>query len=501
MWVKVPAAAASIVCSACIAASVTAPVVALPEKSNKVEASQSVTRPISLAASTSTLAADPVTDILTLLGLPLQVVYNIQTIAVNPYLITPLGTLAVSPLTIPFQLASGVPIDTIIQNTFTTPVDKLTQFPTVFADTVSDQVTLVIDTLESIFGGTSMATLGTAKADLAAAPAITAADPLTNLLTLLGLPLQVAYNIQTIALNPYLITPLGTLAVSPLTIPFQLASGVPIDTIIQNTFTTPIDKLTDFPSVFASTVSDQIDLVVQTLQDIFGGGTMLAANKETTFKAADSAAPKIAAADPLTDLVTVLSLPLQNIYNIQTKAINPNLINPLGTLAVSPLTVPFQLASGVPVDTIIQNTFTTPINQLTQFPTVFSTQVQAEIAHDIEVLQGIFGTQKVAASKALTAGPTTLALKSKSDEGSVGDIPGSAKLQTKPATPKVVNLKLHAKDAVASDADADKADKSVSESGKKSFRSHPYVGKHRAKTSDSESPASDGTKSESKSDK
>ena len=67
MGMKLPIAATSIVCSACVAVSVAAPTVDLPEKAVKIEAARSVTQEYKLLAVT-----DPVNGAVTLFALSLE---------------------------------------------------------------------------------------------------------------------------------------------------------------------------------------------------------------------------------------------------------------------------------------------------------------------------------------------------------------------------------------------------------------------------------------------
>ena len=150
---KLPIAATSIVCSACVAVSVAAPTVDLPEKSRQVEAARSVTQEYKLVAVT-----DPITGAVTLFALPLADLGQVNKFFADN-LLSPLFTLASSPLNIPTQVSNQVPLDTAIQNNITVPIQKLQAFP-------AGLVALIQD----IFGGTSMMAASGPNVALAAAP-------------------------------------------------------------------------------------------------------------------------------------------------------------------------------------------------------------------------------------------------------------------------------------------------------------------------------------------
>ena len=132
MGMKLPIAATSIVCSACIATSVAAPAIGLPEKSVKGEAARSVTQEYKLLAAT-----DPVTGAVTLVAVPLQDLGKINKFFADN-LLSPVFTLASSPLNIPTQISNQVPPETAIQNNITKPITTLEGFPAGLADLVRD---------------------------------------------------------------------------------------------------------------------------------------------------------------------------------------------------------------------------------------------------------------------------------------------------------------------------------------------------------------------------
>ena len=240
MGMKLPIAATSIVCSACVAVSVAAPTVDLPEKSRQVEAARSVTQEYKLVAVT-----DPITGAVTLFALSLADLGKINKFFADN-LLSPLFTLASSPLNIPTQVSNQVPLETAIQNNITVPIQKLQAFP-------AGLVALIQD----IFGGTSMMAASGPNVALAAAPT-PGLDALVSPLADLG---QVN---KFFADN--LLSPLFTLGSSPLNIPTQLSNQKSVDEVIKANITDPIDKLEGFPAGLA-------DLV----RDILGGATGFAA--------------------------------------------------------------------------------------------------------------------------------------------------------------------------------------------------------------------------------
>ena len=263
MGMKLPIAATTIVCSACIAASVASPAVDLPGKIVKNEASRSVTQEYKLLAVT-----DPVTGVVTLIALPLQDLGKINKFFVDN-LINPLFTLASSPLNIPTQISNQVPPETAIQTNITVPIQKLQAFPDGLAALIQD-----------ILGGADAMAAARPNVALAADPATGVVSPVTALQDLGKINKFFVDN---------LINPLFTLASSPLNIPTQISNQVPPETAIQTNITVPIQKLQAFPDGFA-------DLV----RDILGGASGFAAAEAAPLNAGSTLGSRVLAKPSIT---------------------------------------------------------------------------------------------------------------------------------------------------------------------------------------------------------
>ena len=259
MGMKLPIAATSIVCSACIAASVAAPAVGLPEKSVKGEATRIVTQEYKLLAIT-----DPVTGVITLIAVPLQDLGKINKFFVDN-LLSPLFTLASATLNIPTQISNQVPPETAINNNITVPIGKLEAFPAGLAALIQD-----------IFGGAS--TFAVADSPPGSNVALAAA-PGTDLVSLVSPIADLGKINKFFADN--LLSPAFTLASSPLNIPTQISNQVPPETAIENNITKPIAKLEGLPAGFA-------DLV----RDIIGGSSGFAASEAAQFTTDPTAGPR-----------------------------------------------------------------------------------------------------------------------------------------------------------------------------------------------------------------
>ena len=295
MGMKLPIAATSIVCSACIAASVAAPAVDLPEKSVKSEAARSVTQDYKLLAVT-----DPITGAVTLIALPLQDLGKIDKFFADN-LLSPLFTLASSPLNIPTQISNQVPPETAIQNNITVPIQELQAFPAALAALIQD--------------------LGGADAMAARGPNVAlAADPVTGLTS----PLADLGQIDKFFADN-LISPLFTLASSPLNIPTQISNQVPPETAIQNNITVPIGKLEGLPRRTRRPNPGHLRW-----RKHHGGRR----------------AQRRTGRGPGTGLDSLAS-PLADLGQID-KFFSDNLISPAFTIASSPLNIPTQISNQVP---------------------------------------------------------------------------------------------------------------------------------------------------------
>jgi hypothetical protein len=260
-----------------------------------------------------------------------------------------------------------------------------------------------------------------------------AADPLTILLTLASLPFQNGYQLLGATLNVPSVAISGTYSFGQSTFPAPfptlptITSPAGLNTAFASLFN---GKAAQIPAALQNTLQGTIGALgyllttpayviaydIQTIQNLFGTTSAAATSAAATSLAATSTAATTTA-DPVSNALTLLSLPFQNFYTLMNATLNVPSIAISGANATGFTTVPSGTPAGLntawadlfngkstQIPTVLQNTLTYAIAAI---QTLIQTPANI-IAQDIQTIAGIIGSSTSTAATTTAASITSL---------------------------------------------------------------------------------------------